>query len=418
MRRIVLFVLGSIAWTIFVFALTFRLTFPSTVIADRLRYEVPGVMGREYSAEIGSVVPWWIGLSVDDVKLYKTGRPAPASAAGSDGEDAPVVDGPQLVGLLSNARLRVSPWSLLRRAPYVRGSVTLTEGVIDYSVGTAVAERGNIELADLVLSADALPLADVFVLIPGFTASGTGAIDLAIDLHAGENGMKDATGKVSITGKDLGLSDLELPSTGPLGIEIPISDLEIVADVVDGKATITDGHLVSDLLTLQITGEVTLRDPLDRSAIDLTVSLSKLGEQLAPYEAFLSEAKQSDGSYQYSCRGVISRLGAYSCTPGSRSPRVSSRGASSSGVAMPPRPSRADETDEERDKRREELRERLRQRREEREAERPGAIPLDPETNPDEDPENAGDPSPIDEPHDGEEDPIDLDGPPDEEPPE
>lgn len=389
--KTLMYVVAAFAWTVAVFLGVFWLTFPSATLAERLRYEVPRALGDAYSADVGSVSPWWIGVAVHDVKLFKTARPTsrPVSRPISSDDDpdaeddgsadaAPEADaeGPQLVALLSRARIRVSPWSLLRRAPYVSGSVTLTEGTVGYAIGTAVDDRGQIGLADLELDAAALPLDDVLSLLP-VTASGTGSVDLSVDLHAGESGMRDASGTISLTSNGLALGkDLELPGIGAIGMEIPLSGLVLTADVEAGKATINEGRIDSELLTATITGDVTLRDPLDRSAIDLTITLSKLGPALSSYEMFLSDAKTSDGTYQYTCRGVISRLSQYSCTSGSRDRRTSRTPSPSSRSTTSPivGGDRAPETDADRERRREELRERLRQRREERDAERPGAV--------------------------------------------
>jgi type II secretion system protein N len=404
--RALMWIVGGFFWGIAVFFVTFFLTFPSKTVSERLRYEIPNLLGRDYSGEIGSVRPWWIGLSANDIKLYK------APGRGESEEE-----GPQLVALLGNLRMRVSPWSMMRRAPYVSGSVTLTEGEMDYAIGTAVDQRSNIALSDLVLGAEAMPLGDLFLLVPGLTATGSGAIDLEVDLHAGEDGMRDATGHISLSGTGLSLSDIELPTVGALGIEVPISELALTADVAEGVANITTGKLESEIATVAVSGNVTLRDPIDRSAVDIQIVLSDLGEALAPFAGFMSAAKESDGNYHYSCRGVLSRLGPNSCTAGERSPTTSSsRGSARTPSAVTPGGSspitprttgttpspREAESDEERERRRDEIRERLRQKREEREAERAaGAVPAPPVEDPidlEEEPEHPEDDLEIEEP--------------------
>lgn len=393
-----LYVIGAFFWVILVFVVSFYVTFPSRVIADRIRYEVPNVLGPDYSADVGSVKPWWFGLSSNDIKIYK----APGRVRGADPEEEPA--GAQLVGLLGNMRMRIAPFrSLFRRAPYVSGSVTLTEGSVNYAIGTSVEQRGgDVTLSDVVLSSTGMPLADLFVLVPDLTATGVGTVDLDVDLHAGETGMRDASGHFSFGGTNLVLSDIEIPGMGALGMEVPISELLLAADVVDGVATISSGRLQSDIATVEITGTVTLRDPIDRSAVDIQIAMSNLGEVLAPYKGFLSDAAQPDGSYHYSCRGVLSRMGASSCSAGSRERRVTSRppspGSPMSSSPMPrsssPGNARDAETDEERERRRDEIRERLRQKREEREAERAGTpAPVREEVGEDEEPE------PEEEPH-------------------
>jgi type II secretion system protein N len=393
-KTTVAYVVGVIVWTFAVFVGTFWLTFPSETLAERIEYEVPRVLGDRYVAEVGSVSPWWAGVSVSDVKLYELPAPERPSRRSRADEGEDEADGggaapPQLVAMLGNARVRASLWSLFRRAPYVSGAVRLTEGEIEYAVGTAADEQGDIGLADLVITADDLPLSDLMLLLP-LSASGSGVLDIDVDLHAGDGGMRDASGRVSLSGSDLTLSEVELPMVGPLGMDFPIRSLALSADIADGRATIGKGAVDSELFQVGLSGEMTLREPLDRSAIDVTLTLSQLAESLAGYGTFLGSAETSTGTYQYNCRGVISRLNEYSCTAGGTRDRSSAAGRVTrpAGARAVPTPSRDAEGDEERQRRREELRARLQQRREERESQqrpsRPDAMmddeePLDDE---------------------------------------
>lgn len=357
--RTVLTGLLALLWVSVVFVGTLWLTFPSDTFAERLRYEVPNTLGPEYSADVKSVAPWWVGLSAQDLKIYHTARGGEEEA------------GAVLVALVRDARARVSVWSLLRRAPYLSGSVTLTEGTLDYEVGTAADDKGRVALSDLVLSADALPVSDLLGLAGMGDVRVDGALQLDVDLHAGADGMKDATGSLKLGGANLVIADFEIPGMGNLGMEIPVQELVLMAEVKDGKATLQHGAFKSDLLTAALTGDVTLRDSIERSSIDLEISITELGDQLKAFEGFLSDAKQSDGTFKYACRGVISRLGPTSCTA-ARARGVSSRIPSTDRPTAIPRsptgvPGGAVETDEERERRREEIRERLRQKREERE---------------------------------------------------
>lgn len=386
--KAVLYVLGALVWSAVVFAATFWLTFPSETLINRLRYEVPRRMGEEYSAEIGSLRPWWVGLSADDVKLYRS-PPQVSTPVGDESEEPPPAEagGPELVALLKNVSLRVSPWSLVRRAPYVRGSLGMTEGELDFAVGTGVDKRGEATVTDFSAHGSDLPMADLMAMAG---AGGDGKLSIDADLHAGESGtLRDGDGKITIKGANLTLTDLELPMVGPLGMSVPISNLSIVTDLAAGKGTITEGTIQSDLGTIAITGDITMREPFSRSAFTAEVTVSNLSDQLASFEPLMASAKQADGTYAYTCRGIGSRLESASCTPkgtarfSSRAPGVRPGGVSpvmgaGVGGAESPTPM----TDEEREKHREEIRQRLRERREQREAERAGGPEmLEPQTD-------------------------------------
>ena len=203
----VAFVFGVLFWALAVFLGTFYLTFPSEAISLRLRYIIAERFDG-YTADIGSVSPWWLGLSIDDVKLYREVSPSRSRPMeDEEGEEAPQ-EGAQLAAIFESVKVRVSPWSLLRRAPYVSGSVALPGGEVAFSVGSAVSGDGDIALSDLVVKAEQLPLEDLLALLPNASASGTGGIDIDIDLHAGSEGMKDATGHLSLTGAGLELSEV------------------------------------------------------------------------------------------------------------------------------------------------------------------------------------------------------------------
>ncbi|MEQ1570784.1 MAG: type II secretion system protein GspN [Myxococcota bacterium] len=402
----VLFVLGSLVWALVVFLVTFRVTFPSDAMSERIRYEVPQRLGEAYSADVGGVAPWWTGIAVSDLKLYHLGE-APEEEEPVEGEEPqepPPVAGPELVALVKRFAVRLDPLrSLFARAPHISGSLGLSEGSIDYSVGTGLDKRGEITVADLTVRAVDVPLADL-MSVAG--ASGDGKLGLELDLHAGESGTpRDAAGRMVVHGKDLLLSDLEAPGIGPLGMDLPVSELNVVIDFVDGKGTISEGKATSELATLGLSGEITLREPLERSAFDVTLNLSNLSGTLTSFEGLMSSAKQSDGTYQFTCRGTLARIGSANCSMRSASVSTRPRGSTRSGGAALglPGDAGAPVTDEDRDKHREEIRARLAARRAEREAARTGGVatPTEP------------DPNVVDEGED--EDPLPDEGLPDEE---
>ncbi len=369
-----LMALFALCWCAVVFVVTFWATFPSDALVDRVRWEVPQRLGKEYAIDLASVSPWWVGVSAQDAKLYHTPQ---GWRGGDQGETS-------LVGLARDLRIRVSPLSLLRRSPYVSGSLTLAEGTIDYAVGASAGAKGGVGVSELSLQADKLPLGDLLMLAstPDLEVSATGALDLDIEIEAGDEGMSDGQGHIRIGGANIVLSDLVVPGVGPLGMEIPLNEIVLVAEVRDGKATVQRGLVDSGLLKIDIKGDITLRDPVDRSQVDLEFVVTELGPELQAFEMMLAPAKQSDGYYHYALRGMVSRLSAASFQPSrGGSGRVSS-GDRPRSRTVTPRPERAPqevqpETDEERERRRQEIRERLEARRREREGQVREPEPVD-----------------------------------------
>lgn len=383
---------GGIAWCVLVFYGVLYLTFPSDAVVARVQAEAEkgGWLGRDSTLEIGSAAPWWVGLSFSDVKVFEAERPDPRA------ETPPMK---MLRAMANNARVRVSPWSLLTGSPYVIGSATLTDSTIDFEVGTIEGKRGP-EVSTIDVHSDELPLGDLLMLVPGFTGAAEGLVDIDARIEAGEKGMSDAQGRIDIGGADIVLSEVELPMIGPLGMDVPVSGLKLAGSIDDGKWELDQGRIDSPLFQIRIEGNVSLRDPIDRSTVDLELILSDLGEDLKAFESFLKSAEGSSGSYHYQCRGMITRL--RGCSPKSSS-RVSNRSGRNRGSARGRTPSAAPRTptavDAERERRREEIRERLRKRREEREQDRGDEEPDPAEEllEPDEEPYDEGEEPPFDE---------------------
>jgi type II secretion system protein N len=387
-------VVAAVVWAFVVFQITLWLTFPSHRTAAFLVHQI-ATRGGGYTAELGSVSPWWTGVSMRDVKVY---GPATSSEPGE-----PAV--PTLVALADRVRARVSPLSLLWGEYNVRGDVRLVEGSADYAFGLAPDDRGRVLLSHASVYSASLPLEEILPLLPLADApTGTGALMVDIDIEAGEEGLRQATGHVSITGTNLVIADLSTESTGPLGMDLPIADLKIEAPIQEGRATISQGIATGELATIEVEGDLVLRDPLSRSSLDLRLLVSNLGPSLKPMAGLLG-TPHSDGKYHFQVRGLVSRpsvtpLRETSASPSTRVPSSGSSRTPETGATPSPYPSSsiATETEEEREKRREEARLRLQERRAERDREAEairearGGPPVEDE---DEDPSHVEEPEDV-----------------------
>lgn len=390
-RRIVLGVALLCVWLGFVFLVTLRLTFPSEAVADRLAYEVQKGSGGQYELQLRDLSPWRLGATADAIRLF---RHAPGG-----GE-------PTLAFAADSARVKVGAWSLLRRQPRLTGTVRIGSGDVDFVVSTGAGGAGPV-LHELLLEAPKLPLADV-AMLAGADLEGTGSVNLQVRLLAPE-GFGKADGQVTITGRDLRITRLDLSSAGvpDLGMEIPIQDLELTLDVKAGKATITRGNVRTGLGSLRVEGEINLRDDLASSILNIGLLVGDLGEELKPFQGFLGTPWR-DGKFHYRCTGSFERsncreererdrnvrtapnvpvqTGTRAAPPVTDTTRMTptSAGAPVAGPVtgvpgavrpsterpgVPPRMA-GEVDDEERSRRREELRERLRERRQEMRARR------------------------------------------------
>jgi type II secretion system protein N len=399
---------GAAFWSAFVFVTTWWLTFPSEEFGQRIRAEVPLRLGRGSTADVGPVGPWWLGVSASELKLY---------------DDGP--EGAELRAYFTEASVALSPFrSLFRRTPYFTGELEFLDGWLGFQIGTAqTGKKGNNwGMSDLVLWSDQVPIGDLLHLTDRVPASITGNVSLDVDVRGGSGGLSESTGHIKLAGTGLGLSGLEIPNVGPLGMEIPIDSINLDAKVENGQVTFEPSFVRSSMFTLEIKGTLGLRDPVERSNVDLEFVLTELGAELKGFEGFLTSAKGPDGAYHFFCRGVLQRMSASSCSAGKPgiSGRATRRAAADDlaedGEGVDAGMGDPNETDAERQQRRAELREKLKARREERRAERLGKTPpvvptkeVDPApVEPDEEPvvEEPEEPPPDEEPLPEEEEPL------------
>jgi len=354
-----LLIAGGLFWFGFLFLVTFFITFPSDAVVERARWEVSERSNGQYSLELDDLSPWWLGASAADVKLYSVPR---------SGD-------PSLALLAKDLRVSASPFSLLSRAPTLSGSITPIDGTLYYSVGTARSEKkGDLKVNGVEVSADGFPLMEL-LLLSGTDAAGTGGLDIDIDVD-GDESLKGSSGHVRIEGSGLSLSELEIPGVGPLGMDIPIDELDIDIKVDKGNASFKKGEIKSSLLQADLKGNILLASTMERSTMNVEIVLSNLGSDLQGFAPMLAQAEVSPGSetYKFTCSGTVGNprcemgegkaVGARN--PRDRSNRASRGSRSEDRAARPPR-ERPDA--DELKKKREERLERLRKLREDRAAE-------------------------------------------------
>ncbi len=352
----ILVIAGGLFWFVFLFLITFFFTFPSDAVVERARWEVSERSNGQYSLELDDLGPWWLGASATGVKLYSVPR---------SGD-------PSLALLAKDLRVSASPFSLLSRAPTLSGSITPIDGTLYYSVGTARSEKkGDLKVNGVEISADGFPLMEL-LLLSGTDAAGTGDLDIDIDID-GEESLKGSSGHVRIEGSGLSLSELEIPGVGPLGMDIPIDELDIDIKVDKGNASIKKGEVKSSLLQADLKGNILLASTMERSTLNVEIVLSNLGSDLQNFAPMLSQAEESPGSktYKFTCSGTVGNPrcemgeGRKSATRNLRDRSRSSRGRES----RTDRPTRERPDADELKKKREERLERLRKLREDRAAE-------------------------------------------------
>lgn len=387
--------LAGLAWAFLVFLCTGYFTFPGDAVADRVEVEVKTGSRGAYELELGDVSPWWIGLSSPSVKVY--GR------ADKEGVNP-------LLALATDARASASPLSLLSREPYVSGSVTLgSDGLLDFEIGTATEENGDaLKVTTVKLDGDDFPLAELLALAP-MEGSGSGTVDIKVDLAA-PDGMGKADGEIALIGSGLRLIQPVIAEF-PLGRDVEIRELDLEFDAKQGKAKISRGRIQTDIANVDISGTITLAEPMDRSTVDLRIEV-ELDPSMSAFKSMLKSA-EVNGKLVWRCTGRVSAL-SRGCSAGearSSRARPTRGGTASRDDVKRPRPAPASAlTPEEREKRRAELQEKLKKRREKRRADRAaraGKAPGDNEDSLEDEEDEPNEDDALEDLPDDEEDPID-----------
>ncbi len=350
MKRLLIGVAGLV-WFVLVFAITFWMTFPSAPLGDRVRLLVHQNTNGEYDVQMDSLRPWWFGASANNIRISSVKRV----------RGAPPVATPMFA--VNGASVRVSPFGL-KKTPHVSGVVDLGGSEVTFDAQGALNKRGNGYQATAVeLNATSFPVADLAALT-GTEIDATGELDFSADVES-DGGMRSAHGDIKIRASNVNIASLDPSLTGgmDLGMEIPIDDIDLRIEIEDGKATIAHGEIISELATVALEGDVTMRDDVTRSTVNISATI-ELGDKLAMFKSFLKSAEWADGKFHYRCTGTVARN---HC-------REDRERGGSVRAGLPSRGS----TDADRERRKRELKDRLREnteRRAERTRERAARAP-------------------------------------------
>jgi type II secretion system protein N len=312
MNRALTYAAGS-AWFSVVFTVVFYYTFPSEAVAQRLEYEVDKATGGTTSIEISDVAPWWFGLSGRNFILSR-------AEAGMGGEPAPAF-------FADAISMRVSMFSLLRRAPFITAALEMEDAVLGVEAST-VLEEGRMkvrrikgELSDfsleqiLQIGSDALSV----------SFEGSGAFQVSFDLKMGpSDDLSTASGEVAVVSSDLKVDRVLAPNLGfpeqTVGLSVEEFDFRLRGE--GGALSVVRGAMRSNLFDVDAEGDVTLGDIPGRSRLKLGVKVG-LGAWDDPELAVLRQglefgmrdAKWEDETYHYTVNAQLNRLALHDFRP-------------------------------------------------------------------------------------------------------
>ncbi|MCA9681155.1 MAG: type II secretion system protein GspN [Myxococcales bacterium] len=158
------------------------------------------------------------------------------------------------------------------------------EGVLDEGSITGAYVQGE-DTGRIAFKIEDLPLYAVPKLQEAVNAPVRGIFALDVDIEASEGEWAKATGKLEIHCRSCTIGDgdtkLYVPGANPKSMvskgvtipEIDLGTLDGVLDVKDGKAVAEEFGSESDDLQLKVSGDITFKDPIGKSRLNLIIKI-------------------------------------------------------------------------------------------------------------------------------------------------
>lgn len=358
MTRWLLMSAGSLLWGSLVYSIGVAASFPGDMLAKRIAYEVQQKSKKEFLVDITDASFTGVGgIGLEDVTLYKSkrGRRAPGQKS---------TPGRENTELFSVAKVDIRPRlrSLLTGTIMADYDMSIPSGDIEGAFG--------MDSSTLYIESDTegIDLSKLPIDLEDGNLDLSGKLNLLADLALNQDEVKQSTGSISLSVDGLTLNSGTI--SGFTLSETTFSEAALEMEVEDGKATVTKGNFIGDLLEANIDGYIALNKSIGRSRLNLKIQL-RFDDTLDKFaQIAFKRSRDDDGVYHFRGSGTITnprfRADRSHASKGSRSSdnNILNENANNDegSKARPRRVSTV--SDEEREERREKRRERLKKRRE------------------------------------------------------
>ncbi len=291
LQKVVLVTVGAL-WGLLVFVLGVTLSFPSEAASERLTYEVDKATDGGWRLETDGVRPWRVsGARLSGARLLSV-------AKARLGEPPP----PNLLLQASDLAARLELLPLLSGGQVVALDGSLYDGSVTGRVGTT----GTGSVVDLV--GHDLDLSLYPFDFESFSADVTGVLQFEVELLVDAEELEASEGHV-----ELEIDGLDLSALSVMGLSLDQSasftEAVLKLEVADGDAKVKKGSFESDLVSIEIDGDVGLVSPLERSRLDLelTVKLADELDNMAKLLPDFKRARDEDATYHFKVSGTVQR---------------------------------------------------------------------------------------------------------------
>ena len=358
--------IGSVVWGAIVFSAGLSVAFPGDFLKNRLSLMVQETTQKKMLLHVGDVsYSNFGGIKLDQVALFesKPGRRKPGQKGLPARENT-------LLTSVDRLYLKPNILPLLSGMVEAELGMDLTGGHLNASFGASPSVvRLQSDTEDFDLSHHPLEL-------EGGSVGLQGLLNIDGDISLNLDDIKESNGDLSISIEDFALAEGSI--SGFTLMETQFSEAELKFEVDDGKANVTKGSFIGDMLEATVEGHITLRkDPLkSRLALKIQVRFDETLDKLA--KIALKDARDKDGVYHFKGRGTVTnpRWSTQRQTKRASSRRAQNQDDEENASSRPvKRSKRSGLSESDREERRakrkarlKERRERMKKRREERRA--------------------------------------------------
>jgi type II secretion system protein N len=351
--------IGSMIWGAIVFSAGLSFFFPGEWLKSHLSYQVQEGTQQKVLLHIGDASYSGIGgISLSQVSLFnsKPGRRKSGTTEKPPRENS-------LMTTIDKIYLRPQLLPLLGGTAMASLGLELSGGRMDLEFGASPSKMFLAsDTEDFDLSVQPFEMEDGQLDLRGM-------LDVVGEIEFDLDDIKESTGEMAFTIEDLALIGGSI--SGFTLSETTFSEAELVFNVENGKANVTKGSFVGDLLEATIDGHITLREDLSRSRLSLTIEV-RFDDTLDKLARIaLKDSRDDEGVYHFRGRGTVLNPQFRADRVKGRSGRRSAASSSSdnetdaNSEGASDRRTRRTSTfsDEDREERREKRRERLKKRR-------------------------------------------------------
>jgi type II secretion system protein N len=360
LKKVGMVLLGGI-WSLMVFSLTSPIFFPSAAVEKWVEYQVQESTRGTTLIDLSELSFRGLAGFSGKLDLYKGTKQRRRRRKQKAAQQVPPVH-----------RISLDHFSLSPRVT----SMLFGKAMVDFE---AIIKGEEIEGAYGIDSEHQFLIMDTedfdLASMPAFDSDDAhfdiaGKLNFSSDLSLSKTDPKESTGELKLSIDQLQLYNGKAKSMGFDLMPMNFTDAILRFNIEDGRASVTDGRFLGDLIDAEVEGDIILNKKLSRSRLSLRIKAKILDtamDGLLKTMSATKRARDDEGYYHFRGSGTVTN-------PRFAADRTQSRGGASAGdddIGGSPSSGRRarkgltnDDDDDDASERRSKRRERIKKRRE------------------------------------------------------